>query len=187
MSSQPISSSGLTSGSSISSRSGGLQITGLASGLDTNAIVSALLSDQTQRITNLTNQQNQLKSLNGLLTGIQSSLRSLALNAQSLGDPGLWNSGETVTSSNPALISASTAVGAAIGGHTMSVSSLASSSSRTFTFASPSAADTITIDGHDTQLAAGASINDLISAINSDPNATVYAATTGDGSTVVLS
>jgi flagellar hook-associated protein 2 len=187
MSSQPISSSGLTSGTSVSGSGNKLQITGLASGLDTNAIVSALLSDQTQRITNLTNQQNHLKSLNGLLTSIQSSLRTVALNAQTLGDPGLWHSGETVTSSNSSLVSATTAVGAAIGGHTMSVGQLASSASRTFTFASPAADDTITIDGHDTQISAGATINDLISAVNSDPNATVFAATTGDGSTVVLS
>src|SRR5437764_14820282 len=121
MSSQPISSSGLTSGTSVSGSGNKLQITGLASGLDTNAIVSALLSDQTQRITNLTNQQNHLKSLNGLLTSIQSSLRTVALNAQALGDPGLWHSGETVTSSNSSLVSATTAVGAAIGGHTMSL------------------------------------------------------------------
>jgi flagellar hook-associated protein 2 len=166
----------------------GLQITGLASNLDTNAIVQALLSDQTQRITNLTNQQNHYKALNTQLQSIQSSLRTLALNAQALGDPGLFHPGQTVTSSNSAIVSATGALGAGIGGYQVAVSQLAGSAQRAFTLASGSlAGDTITIDGHDTTLSSDASsIQDVVNAINSDPDATVYAASTDSG-TVVFS
>jgi flagellar hook-associated protein 2 len=52
--------------------------------------------------------------------------------------------------------------------------------------APPASAGTITIDGHDTTVAAGASVYDLADAINSDQSATVYAAAT-DAGTLVLS
>ena len=45
---------------------------------------------------------------------------------------------------------------------------------------------TITIDGHDTAVGVGASAQDLATAINTDPNATVYAAAT-DANTLVFS
>ena len=173
---------------SVSNSSSALQITGLATNLDTNSIVQALLSDQTQRIKNLTNQQGHFNALNGQLTSIQSNLQTLALNAQALGDPGLFHPGQTVTSSNSAVVSASGGVGAGIGGYQIAVSQLAGSAQRAFTVGAGSlAGDTITIDGHGTTLASNASsIQDVINAVNSDPNATVFAATT-DAQTVVFS
>lgn len=181
-----ISAGGLTSNSQISSTGSTLQITGLASGLDTNSIIQALLSIEKQPITNLTHQQSGLKALNTQLSSIQTGLRTLALNAQALGDPGLFANSQTVSSSNSTLVSATTATGAGTGGYQVDVTQLANSAQRTFTFASPTSADTITIDGHDTPLAANASIQDFVNAINSDSKASVYAATTDD-STVVLS
>jgi flagellar hook-associated protein 2 len=183
-----ISASGLTSGSSITSTGSTLQITGLASGLDTNSIIQALLSIEKQPITNLTSQQSGLTALNTHLTSIQSGLRTLALDAQALSDPGLFANTQTVSSSNSALVSATTATGAGSGGYQVGVTQLANSAQRTFTFTSPTSPDTITIDGKPvaTQLAAGASITDFVNAINSDANASVYAAATDTG-TVVLS
>jgi flagellar hook-associated protein 2 len=186
MSTQPISSSGISSSSNISNTSGKLQITGLASGLDTNAIITALLTTEQQRISNIGSQQAGIKALNTQLASIQSNLRTMALNAQALSDPTLFSPSQSVTSSNPALISATSASGAGTGGYQVNVTALASSAQRTFTFTSPGAADTITIDGHGTPLAAGATIKDLVNAINSDSNATVYAATTS-ANTVVFS
>ena len=76
--------------------------------------------------------------------------------------------------------------GAGVGGYQVAVTQLANSAQRTFTYTPPASADTITIDGHSTQIAAGATIQDFVNAINQDSGATVYAAAT-DGSTVVLS
>ena len=67
----------------------------------------------------------------------------------------------------------------------MEVTQLANSSQRTFTFKSPAAAETLTIDGKEIAVAAGATIEDLAKDINSDSTATVYAAAVGE--TVVLS
>ncbi len=171
-----------------------LQITGLASGLDTNSIIQELMSVDKVPVTNLTNKQNALKALNTQLTSIQSSLQTVALNAQALGDPGLFGLSQTVSSSNSSLVSASTTstgAGAVVGSYQVAVTRLATPSQRTVTFTSPANGDTFTIDGHQVTLGAKASAQDFVNAINSDPNATVWAtvtasdASTGNGMVVL--
>ncbi len=63
---------------------------------------------------------------------------------------------------------------------------MANSAQRTFAFASPEAEDTVTIDGHEYTIKAGASAKELASKINSDSTATVYAAVVESG-TIVFS
>ena len=85
MSTQPISSSTsatsanqFASGSSLTSLgSGTLQITGLASGLNTNAVVQALMAAQQQQLTNLQNQQSGITALDKQLTSIQTALQTV--------------------------------------------------------------------------------------------------------------
>jgi flagellar hook-associated protein 2 len=170
-----------------------LQVTGLASGLDTNAIVTALMATQQQQVTNLTNQQTGLTAMNTQLTSIQAALTTVANDAQALGSPSLFAYTQTISSTNPTLVGATATSnnGAVVGGYQLSVSQLASASQRTYQFTSPSSADTITIDGQQISLAAGASAQDLVNAINSNQNATVWATVTSSPSsgaaTVVLS
>jgi flagellar hook-associated protein 2 len=170
-----------------------LQVTGLASGLDTNAIVTALMATQQQQVTNLTNQQTGLTAMNTQLTSIQAALSKVATDAQALGNPSLFSFTQTISSTNPTLVGATATSnnGAVVGGYQVSVSNLASASQRTFSFTSPSSADTITIDGQQISLAAGASAQDLVNSINSNQNATVWATVTaspsGGPATVVLS
>ena len=170
-----------------------LQVTGLASGLDTNAIVTALMAAQQQQVTNLTNQQAGLTAMNTQLTNISAAMQKVSADARALGNPSLFAFTQTISSTNPTLVGA-TAIsnnGAVVGGYQVSVSNLASASQRTFSFTSPTSADTVTIDGHDTPLAANASAQDFVNAINSDQNATVWATVTASPSTgpatVVLS
>jgi flagellar hook-associated protein 2 len=188
MSSQPISSSApsanqFAGGSSLSSLGGGssLQITGLASGLNTNALVQALMAAQQQQVTNLQNQQSGITALNKQLSSIQTALQTVADDAQALGSPMLFASTQTITSTNSTLVGATAtgSNGAVVGSYQIAVTALASASQRTFLFSSPANADTVTIDGHDTSLAAGASAQDLVNAINGDKNATVWATVTG--------
>src|SRR5205085_11045506 len=117
---------------------------------------------------------------NAHLTSIQSALQTVALNAQALGDPALFSPVQSVTSTNPTIVSASanSGVGAVVGGYQVAVTQLATAAQRTFTFTSPGSADTITIDGHQTSLAAGGTIKDFVNAVNSDSNATVWATST---------
>ena len=203
MSTQPVGSSSSSATSSSQYASGDqlqslgtgspLQVTGLASGLDTNAIVNALMAAQQQQVTNLTNQQSGLTAMNTQLTAIQTALTKVADDAQALGNPSLFAYTQTINSTNPTLVgaTATSSNGAVVGGYQVSVTQLASASQRTYQFTSPSSADTVTIDGQQISLAAGASAQDLVNAINSNQNATVWATVTASPTngpaTVVLS
>jgi flagellar hook-associated protein 2 len=177
-----------TSGTGVSSLGGNapLQITGLASGLDTNQIITELMAIQQQPITNLQNQESGLTALNTQLTRVQTGLQTLANDAMALLDPSLFHTSQQVTSSDATRVSATSSTGAGIGGYQVAVTQLANSAQRTFTWGSPTSDDTITIDGHPETIKAGESIQDFVSSINSDSSATVYAAATDSG-TVVLS
>ncbi|HTP19673.1 MAG TPA: flagellar filament capping protein FliD [Solirubrobacteraceae bacterium] len=171
-----------------------LQVTGLASGLDTNAIVNALMASQQQQVTNLTNQQSGLTAMNTQLQAIQAALTKVANDARALGNPSLFANTQTITSTNPTLVgaTATSSNGAVVGGYQVSVTALASASQKTFSFTSQSSADTVTIDGQSISLAAGASADDLVNSINSNSNLSVWAtvtqeSTNGGPATVVLS
>lgn len=163
-----------------------ISFSGLGSGLNTNEIISALLGVERAPITNFTHEQTTLEGQSSQLKSIQSNLTQLTFDAQELGSPLLFSSSQTVESSEPTRIAASTTTGAAVGGYEVEVTQLANSGQRTFTFKSPAAADKLTIDGKEIEVAAGASIEDFVKTINSDLSATVYAAALGS-ETVVLS
>jgi flagellar hook-associated protein 2 len=154
-----------------------LQITGLASGLDTNQIISELMSIQQQPVTNLQKESTGITALNSQLTSIQTMLQTVAADAQALGDPSLFSNAQTVSSSVPSAVSASTSTGAGVGGYQVGVTQLANSAQRTFTFASPTASDTVTIDGIATTIAAGATAQDFANAINSNSRSPARART----------
>jgi flagellar hook-associated protein 2 len=197
MSTSPVSPSTSTTnantfatGSNLTSLGSGtpLQVTGLASGLDTNAIVTALMAAQTQQVTNLTNQQTGVTALNTQLQSIQTALQKVIADAQALHSPSLYANTQTVSSTNSTLVSATATAskGAVVGGYQVAVTQLASSAQRTFSFSSPASADTVTIDGQQINLAAGASAQDLVDAVNSNSNLDVWATATDSG-TIVMS
>jgi flagellar hook-associated protein 2 len=191
------SSSQYASGDSLTSLGTGtaMQVTGLASGLDTNAIVQALMASDQQQVTNITNQQSGLTAMNTQLTNIANALQTVANDAQALGNPSLFTPTQTATSTNSALVSATTTgnAGAIVGTYQVSVQSLASASQYTYQFTSPSSADTVTFDnGQSISLAAGATADDLVNAINSNSKLDVWATVTqeaanGQPATIIFS
>jgi flagellar hook-associated protein 2 len=183
MSTTPVSGSTL---SSLSGANSSLQITGLASGLDTNSIITQLMSIYQQPVTALQNQQKALTATNTALQGIQSELQTLSSDALAMGDPTLFKTTQSVTSSDPTRVTATSSTGAGVGGYQVSVSQLANSAQRTFSFASPTTDDPISIDGHNYTVSAGESAQDFVASINGDTNGTVYAAATNNG-TIVFS
>ena len=162
-----------------------INITGLASGLNTNEIINALMAVERRPVAQLTNQQSALQAQQTQLKQIQSSLQQLSFSAADLASPALFETSQAVTSSNPSQITALSTKGAGVGGYEVNVTQLANSAQRTFTFTSPVSADTLTIDGHEITVPAGASIQELVNAINSDSNATVYAAALEEGKVVL--
>ncbi|HEY2439865.1 MAG TPA: flagellar filament capping protein FliD [Solirubrobacteraceae bacterium] len=164
-----------------------MQITGLASGLNTNQIIQEEMAIYQQPVTNLQNQQSGVTAMNTKLTSIQSELQTLASDAQALSGSSLFGTSQQVTSTSPTLISAtatSSGAGAVVGGYQVGVNNLAGSAQRTFAFTSPSAADTVTIDGQSVSLSAGAAPQDLANAVNANNKMDVWAAVTSSGNLV---
>jgi flagellar hook-associated protein 2 len=171
----------------LGSLGGNTQVTGLASGLNTNQIITEEMALYQQPVTSLQNQQSGLTATNKALTSIQTQLQSLAADAQALGNPSLFSTAQTVGSSDPTRVMGTSATGAGAGGYQVSVTQLANSARRTFSYVSPGSGDsTVSIDGTSVPIAAGESISDFVNSVNSNKNLDVYAAAT-DAGTVVLS
>jgi flagellar hook-associated protein 2 len=176
-----------TSGVSFNSGAGSpISFQGLASGLNTGAIISALLAAERQPIIRLTDEQAKLQGEQQQIQSIQTSLQQLAFAASEFSLASAFESSQAVTSSEPARIGAVSGAGAPVGGHEVEVTQLANSAQRSFAFTSPASEATITIDGHEFAVKAGATAKELANAINSNSSATVYAAVL-EGGTVVLS
>jgi flagellar hook-associated protein 2 len=187
MSTSSVSSTSSSSTSGLSSLTGGgLQVTGLASGLDTNQIIQEEMAIYQQPVTNLQNQQTGLTAMNKQLTSIQQELQTLSSDALAVGDPTLFMTQQSVTSSDTTRVTATSATGAGVGGYQVSVSQLANSAQATYGFTSPTSDDNITVNGSAYTIKAGESIQDFVDSINSDTNGTVFAAATNSG-TVVFS
>jgi flagellar hook-associated protein 2 len=164
-----------------------ISFSGLASGLDTAAIIEALMGAERAPVKRLTTEQEKLQAQQGQLQGIQTSLQQISFGVSEFSLPSLFESSQTVTSSEPMRVSAVTTSGAGVGGHQVEVTQLANSAQRTFAFTSPASEDTVTIDGHEYTIKAGASAKELASKINSDSTATVYAAVVEGGNIVFSS
>lgn len=177
----------MSTGSVSSSGTTPISVNGLASGLDTSSIIKALLEAERQPIVHLTNQQEKLSGQQSQLQAVKSSLLSLGFAAEEFVLPSLFEGVQSVSSSEPARVSATITGGAGVGGHQLEVTQLANSAQRTFAFASPAAEDTVTIDGREYKLKAGATAKELASKINADSKGTVYAAVQGKEETIVLS
>jgi flagellar hook-associated protein 2 len=163
-----------------------ISFSGLASGLNTSAIITALLSAEKVPITRLTSQQEALQGQQTVLQGIQSQLQQLSFAAAEFTLSSSFESSQTVTSSEPLRVAAATTAGAGVGGYEVEVTQLANSAQRTYAFTSPTAEDALTIGGRAYTLKAGETAKELAAKINSDSSATVYAAVT-EGETLVLS
>ena len=164
-----------------------ITISGLASGLETTKIIDALMAVEREPVTHLTGEQAKLHAEQSELQSIQTSLQQLANVVSEFAEPTLFESGQSVSSSEPARVDATTSGGAGVGGYEVEVTRLASSAQRTFTFTSPTQEETITIEGDKFTVKAGESAKELASQINADGGAAVYAAALENGSLVLSS
>ena len=162
-----------------------ITVSGLASGLETTKIIAALMGAEREPVTHLTNEQAKLEAEQSQLHSIQSNLQQLSSVASEFSLPSLFESSQTVTSSEPQRVSAATSSGAGVGGYEVDVTQLANSAQRTFTFTSPASEQTLTIDGHEFTLKEGEGAKELASAINTNSKATVYAAVLASGAIVL--
>ncbi len=190
------SSGGLTSSSTLTNNGAGgqLQITGLASGINTNELIQAELAEKELPLTNMQDTITALNEQNTQLSMAQSSLQAVSFDALDLAEPSLFFQSQTVSSSDTSLVTASATqnIGAVIGSTTVAVAALASASQATFAYTAPTGAgDTLTI-GNDqgTQqvtVTAGESNTTIANAINGDSSGVAYATVLSNGQLVISS
>ncbi len=154
----------------------GIQITGLASGLDTESIITQLMSIESQGRTRVARQQVTIQARQDALTSIDTKLTNLKLATTDLRSSLLWTTSQSATSSNDTVLSTRMTGAAAPGAATVVVQNLASAEQHTL------ASDALT--GHTKlTLTAGSgpadytftSIDDLVSQINADDDGSAYA------------
>jgi flagellar hook-associated protein 2 len=172
----------------------GIQLSGLASGLDTQSLISQLMAVEEAPRSSITHKQSQDNQKKTLLQDLQTKLQTLSSAAADLSSPVTWNPTQEIDSSDTTKITATQTAGAGPGSYTLAVTQLASSEQRTFAYnqAANTNGDQINITNTSTgasepiTVAAGASIDDVAGAINADTNSGVFAVNV-NGSLVLAS
>ncbi|MDO9353737.1 MAG: flagellar filament capping protein FliD [Solirubrobacteraceae bacterium] len=144
----------------------GISLSGLASGLDTDSMVTQLLASESTGRTRLAQKQVQAEQRISTLSAIQTKLATLKTATAAMRSVANWIPTQTVESSDTSTATATRTGGAGAGSYTIDVKSLASSSQKSFTFNSPSADGTLTFGTTSVNINAGASIDDAVTAIN---------------------
>jgi flagellar hook-associated protein 2 len=155
--------------------SNGIQFTGLASGLDTEAIITQLMAIERQPRTRLTLKQATAQAQEDSFNAIRTKLTSLSLSTTGLGSAATWEPTQSVDTTDPTKVTARRTGGAGPGGYQVTVTSLASSEQRTFALGDTSAASTLTLNGIDISVPAGATVDQVVAAVNGRSDAPVYA------------
>jgi flagellar hook-associated protein 2 len=162
----------------------GIQIGGIASGMDTESIITQLMSIESAPRTRTARQQVTVQARQDALRQIDTKLTNLKLAAGDLRSASIWTPTQAVSSGNESVLTARQLAGAAPGGYTVNVSSLASADSRTYQWSA--GGGNLTVDyragaGPLTKTfdLTGKSLDDAVSTINSDDSSPVWAVNVG--------
>jgi flagellar hook-associated protein 2 len=164
-----------------------LGLTGLASGVDTSAIVDQLMAIDRQSTTRITYRQANVTGMQNSLKAIATKLTALKDAAAALGSDDTWKQTQTAASSDPARVAVALTGGAGIGGHTIQVNRLASAMQRGFSFPGGQAGhisiaynsgtpQTLNID-----VTATSTLQDVANSINANTSGPVAAAIVKNG------
>lgn len=160
----------------------GIQLSGLASGLDTQSIISQLMAVEEVPRTRITYQQDAASKRQSLLQDLSTKLTSLKDANDDLKSALTWLDTQTVASTDDSKVGVARTAGAPPGGYDVAVTQLASAARSTYAYAPPAADSSLTVydaDGTTVRatiaLSAGATIDDAVSAINSSADAQLYA------------
>ncbi len=165
----------------------GVSFTGLASNLDTDAIIQSLLAvDGISRTRLVTNQQAATARQQGI-NDVESRMKTLRLAAQDLGSSLLWTESQDVETTDDKVMSATLTGGAAPGGYSVTVTQLAAAAQSTFAYTPQVGASNIDINGVSVSLPANADIDTAVKTINGTADVGVYAVNLGNGKMVLSS
>src|SRR3954463_4869393 len=108
----------------------GIQIGGIASGMDTESIITQLMSIESAPRARTARQQVTVQARQDALRQIDTKLTNLKLAAGDLRSASIWTPTQAISSGNESVLTARQLTGAAPGGYTVDVTSLASADSR---------------------------------------------------------
>ena len=162
----------------------GLQIGGLASGMDTDSVIAQLMALEAQPGTRWAQQKKVSEARESALKDILSRVKNLQTEAKNLKSVTTWADTQTVESSDSTKITATRVGGAAPGGYSIAVANLASGDQWSFAYDPPAAAtsfDITTSTGtQSVTVAAGQSLDETVGIINANPDSKVYAVKVGN-------
>jgi flagellar hook-associated protein 2 len=162
----------------------GIQIGGIASGMDTESIITQLMSIESAPRTRTARQQVTVQARQDALRQIDTKLTNLKLAAGDLRSASIWTPTQAGSSGNESVLTARQLAGAAPGGYTVNVSSLASADSRTYQWNAGGGSLTVDYKAGAGPLTktfdlTGKSLDDAVSTINSDDSSPVWAVNVG--------
>ena len=163
----------------------GMSFGGLASGLDTNSIISQLVAIERNKIAKQNLRIRSIDAEGSGLRDVQSKLRTLKLASESVRSVGLWADTQTVESSNPAKLAVERTGMAPAGGHSLWARQLASAEQEGFTYTPSTSTSELTVGGKTVSIPANATAADMASLVNGNADLAVYA-TAVDGDTLVF-
>ena len=169
-----------------------ITLTGMASGLDTDSIISQLMAIEQNKVTAVQKRQVAVTQHKTDLSTIKAKLDAVKTAAAELASATTWKPSQTVSSADPTKVDITLLSGAGIGGHSIQVNKLASSAQHGFTYTSSATAGKLTLyygsdpaatgaSKVDIDVPANASASDVATAINANEGAPVYAAVVKDG------
>jgi flagellar hook-associated protein 2 len=164
----------------------GMQLSGIASGVDTASIVQQLMALESRGKQRLQLRQGSIGAQQTTLRDLKAKLTALKSAAADLRSSTTWAQTQTVESSDAARVAVARTGGAPIGGYTIKVTQLASSAQKTYGWDETGAATTLSFgngpDGNPItiEVAENATIADVAAQINGSNKLPVYAAVVGD-------
>src|SRR5215211_7344891 len=151
----------------------GLTLGGLASGIDTDAVISQLVAIERAPQARLKLKESVLQARQTALSDVNTRLKSLQTAIKDLSAVGTWADTQSLDVSDTTKLTAKRLSGSAPGGHVVNVTQLARSEQHSLTFAP--GAGTLSIGATNIDIAAGDSGQDVADKINASPGAPAYA------------
>ena len=157
-----------------------ISLSGMASGLDTDSIITQLMSVERQPRTRMALADTQAQSRQTTLRDLATKLGAVRDAAAALSTTTTWTDTQKLTSSDPARVAVSASGTAAPGAHRIEVTQLATATQHAFQYTAPSgSSQDITIGAYKLTVAPGATVSTVASALNADADAPVSAVVSG--------
>jgi flagellar hook-associated protein 2 len=161
-----------------------INLSGMATGLDTDALIESLMSIERQPRARVVTQRSSEQANKNALQSVSDQLKKLQTAAQALSDPTLFGNKQSIEIGNAGTASATLVSGAPTGGYTLQVDRLARSSQASYAYTPPTADGTITVAGtgwsDPISVSADEKATDLVARINGNPALHVVASVTTD-------